>query len=283
MYNTLITATELNTLLSDNTVMILDCRFSLAGQGSADYGQRVYREGHLPGAVFMHLDDDLSSPIQATTGRHPLPDADKLAAKLRQSGLNKAQQVVVYDDCGGAMAARTWWLLRYLGHDAVALLDGGFPQWSAQGYAVCQDIPVLDEGDFVADLRADMNLSVEAVIRETSVGSVTLIDARGAERYRGEQEPIDPVAGHIPDALNRPLTDNLQDGYFKPAEQLLAEWNVLLEGRNPNTIVHYCGSGVTACHNLLSMERAGLSGARIYAGSWSEWIRDSARPVVTGE
>ncbi|MCO4759235.1 MAG: sulfurtransferase [Oceanospirillaceae bacterium] len=283
MYNTLITATELNTLISGSSVLILDCRFSLAGQGSADYGQRVYNEDHLPGAVFMHLEDDLSSPILPTTGRHPLPDVDKLSAKLQQSGLKKDQQVVVYDDCGGAMAARTWWLLRYLGHDAVALLDGGYPQWTAQGYAVSRDVVEPEEGDFIPQLRASMNVPVDDVVRETSKAHFTLIDARGAERYRGEQEPIDPVAGHIPGALNRPLTDNLQDGCFKSADQLSEEWRALLDGRTADTVVHYCGSGVTACHNLLSMEVAGLSGARIYAGSWSEWIRDPARPVATGE
>ncbi|WP_370277319.1 sulfurtransferase [Pontibacterium sp.] len=278
MYTTLITAPELNTLIENGNVLVLDCRFSLADAG---YGQRVYSEAHLSGACFMHLDDDLSSPITPKTGRHPLPDVDKLADKLRSYGLNNNLQVVVYDDCGGAMAARTWWLLRWLGHDAVAVLNGGYPHWVQAGFEVTQAVPQAEPGNFAVSLRDEMNLSVDEVLKSLDDQSITLVDARGAERYRGEQEPIDPVAGHIPGALNRPLTDNLENGLFKSAEQLQAEWQQLLGTVDPQRIVHYCGSGVTACHNQLAMAVAGITGTRIYAGSWSEWIREPARPIAT--
>lgn len=278
MYTTLITAPELNTLIKNGNVQILDCRFSLA---DADYGQRVYSEAHLPGACFMHLDNDLSSPITPESGRHPMPDVDKLADKLRSYGLNSDQQVVVYDDCGGAMAARTWWLLRWLGHDAVAVLNGGYPHWVEAGLEVTQAMPQTEHGDFAVNLRDEMNVSVDEVLKSLDDQTITLVDARGAERYRGEQEPIDPVAGHIPGALNRPLTDNLENGLFKPAAQLQAEWQQLLGSAGPQEIVHYCGSGVTACHNQLAMMVAGITGTRIYAGSWSEWIREPKRPIAT--
>ncbi|MDI3323575.1 sulfurtransferase [Pontibacterium granulatum] len=278
MYTTLITAPELHALIEQDDTLVLDCRFSLADAG---YGQRVYREAHLPGACFMHLDDDLSSPITPQTGRHPLPDVDKLADKLRSYGLNNNQQVVVYDDCGGAMAARSWWLLRWLGHDAVAVLNGGYPHWVQAGFEVTQTVPKTECGDFAVCLRDDMNLSVDEVLKSLDDQSITLVDARGAERYRGEQEPIDPVAGHIPGALNRPLTDNLENGLFKSAGQLQVEWQQLLGTTEAQNVVHYCGSGVTACHNQLAMAVAGITGTRIYAGSWSEWIREPARPVAT--
>jgi len=278
MYTTLITAPELNTLIDQGDVLVLDCRFSLADVG---YGQRVYSEAHLPGACFMHLDEDLSSPITPQSGRHPLPVVDKLTEKLRSYGLNSNQQVVVYDDCGGAMAARTWWLLRWLGHDAVAVLNGGYPHWVDGGFEVTQAVPQTEGGSFAVCLRDEMNLSVDEVLKSLDDQSITLVDARGAERYRGEQEPIDPVAGHIPGALNRPLTDNLENGLFKSAEQLQAEWQQLLGTTEPQRVVHYCGSGVTACHNQLAMAVAGITGTRIYAGSWSEWIREPARPIAT--
>ena len=280
MYNTLIQPQELKALLESEQPLLLDCRFSLA---DVAYGQRVYDEGHIPGAFYLHLDDDLSSPITPDSGRHPLPNPEQLANRLRELGLSAARQVVVYDDCGGAMASRCWWLLRWLGHDAVALLDGGYPNWIAQGGAVDATLPQASAADFQAVLRADINLSVKEVSDQLANGTMVLVDARGAERYRGEQEPIDPVAGHIPTAINRPLTDNLQDGCFKSADQLAQEWSDLLAGQAIDTVVHYCGSGVTACHNMLAMEIAGLSGTRIYSGSWSEWIRDPARPIATGE
>lgn len=281
MYNTVISAEALQGLIGSGELVILDCRFSLADTG---YGIRVFHEGHVPGACYLHLDDDLSSPITPQSGRHPLPDSEALAETLRRCGVNNRSQVVVYDDCGGAMAARAWWLLRWLGHEAVAVLDGGYPAWVAQGGKPNAEVVAPVRGDLCARVCAEMNLSAEQIC--TLAARTLLVDARSAERYRGEQEPIDPVAGHIPGAVNRPLTDNLTDGVFKPADQLRQEWEAVLalgaDAIEPSDIVHYCGSGVTACHNLLAMEHAGLSGSRIYAGSWSEWIRDPERPIATG-
>lgn len=277
MYNTIISAQALQSLIGSDELVVLDCRFSLADSG---YGARVYSESHVPGAHYLHLDDDLSSPITPHSGRHPLPDIEQLSGLLHRCGVSSSSQVVVYDDCGGAMAARAWWLLRWLGHDAVAVLDGGYPAWSAAGGEQSVVPAAQGSGNFTVRLREDMNLDVEQVAALPA--RILLVDARGAERYRGEQEPIDPVAGHIPGAVNRPLTDNLNNGVFKPADQLRHEWEALLGVVEPAEVVHYCGSGVTACHNLLAMEYAGLNGSRIYAGSWSEWIRDPQRPVATG-
>jgi thiosulfate/3-mercaptopyruvate sulfurtransferase len=196
--------------------------------------------------------------------------------------VSKETQVVVYDDCGGAMAARAWWLFRLLGHTQVAVLDGGYPAWLAAGLSVTDQLPSPLPGNFVAEPEMSMILPLEQVTGSVSGG--VLIDARTPERFRGEQEPIDPVAGHIPGAVNRPLQLNLTaDGVFKSAELLRQEWLDFIADYQPQQVVHYCGSGVTACHNLLAMEHAGLHGAKVYPGSWSEWIRDPQRPVATGE
>lgn len=279
MYNTLINTHTLVARLGEKDQIIFDCRFNLA---DPEAGKRAYQAGHIPGAFYLHLDQDLSSPITPTTGRHPLPDPQQLANKLAVYGLNENTQVFVYDDISGAFAARTWWLLRWLGHPAVAVLDGGLPAWLEQGAALEQNLPALPKqrGYFTAQLEPDYFLTTAQL---TQQHAYQLIDARNAERFRGELEPIDPIAGHIPGAKNRPLTDNLVDGRFKTAEQLKQEWSNQLAGRNPEDIVHLCGSGVSACHNLLAMEVAGLSGSRLYVGSWSEWIRDPQRPIAIGE
>ena len=279
MYKTLINTQTLVARLGQKDQIIFDCRFSLTDPSA---GERAYQAGHISGAFYLHLDQDLSSPITATTGRHPLPNPEQLANKLAVYGLNENTQVFVYDDISGAFAARTWWLLRWLGHEAVAVLDGGLPAWVEQGGSLEQNPPALpqDSGNFKAQLHANYFLSA-AELSQTH--PYQLIDARSSERFRGELEPIDPIAGHIPGALNRPLTDNLVNGQFKPASQLKQDWEAKLAGQSPEDIVHMCGSGVSACHNLLAMEVAGLSGSRLYAGSWSEWIRDSKRPVATGD
>lgn len=279
MYKTLVNTQTLVAQLGKKDQIIFDCRFSLADPAA---GERAYQAGHIPGAIYLHLDHDLSSPITATTGRHPLPDPERLANKLAAYGLNENTQVFVYDDVSGAFAARTWWLLRWLGHEAVAVLDGGLPAWLAQGGSLEQNTPALAQqvGNFKAQLQANYFLSTEAL---SQAHPYQIIDARSAERFRGEQEPIDPIAGHIPGALNRPLTDNLVNGHYKSATQLKQEWQAKLAGSNPSEIVHMCGSGVSACHNLLAMEVAGLTGSRLYVGSWSEWIRDPQRPIATGE
>lgn len=276
MYQTIVSAGTLNLHLNRDDWVIFDCRFNLMDTGA---GFTAYQQGHIPGAHYLHLDNDLSSAITPDSGRHPLPVPEKLAHILGQAGVSSQTQVVVYDDCGGAMAARAWWLLRWLGHDAVAVLDGGYPLW-LQNYSGSTDIPKATISGFEPARRDTMNLSTPQLLTELSGSDTLLVDARSEERFLGKAEPIDPIAGHIPGAENRPLTDNLDNGQFKSAGQLKTEWLELLQGAQPGNVVHMCGSGVTACHNQLAMEIADLSGSRLYAGSWSEWIRDASRPVA---
>ncbi len=279
MYKTLINTQSLVARLGQKDQIIFDCRFNLADPSA---GEQAYQAGHIPSAFYLHLDDDLSSPIQADTGRHPLPDIKNFANKLAAYGLNRNTQVFVYDDNSGAFAGRTWWLLRWLGHEAVAVLDGGLTAWIAAGGALEQTQAQKPKhvGNFQAQIQADYFLTTAAL---SQPHPYQLIDARSAERFRGELEPIDPIAGHIPGALNHPLTDNLSNGQFKSPETLKQEWEAKLAGKSAREIVHMCGSGVSACHNLLAMEIAGLSGSRLYVGSWSEWIRDPKRPIATGD
>jgi thiosulfate/3-mercaptopyruvate sulfurtransferase len=280
MLTTLISASVLAERLNDSDAqtVVLDCRSYLLDPGQ---GLRSYREGHIPTAVFIDMETDLSAPITPTSGRHPLPDFTQLSTTLAQSGISAATQVVVYDDCSGAMAVRAWWLLRMLGHTAVAVLDGGYPAWLAADYPITDKVAQVVPGDFSGEPDLSMILPLQQVAEFTTTG--LLIDARSAERYRGEQEPIDPVAGHIPGAFNRPLQQNLTaDGLFKPVAVLQQEWRRFMADYEPQQVAHYCGSGVTACHNLLAMEHAGLHGSKLYPGSWSEWIRDPQRPVATG-
>lgn len=276
MYTTIVDSQTLKQHLDHPDWLVLDCRFNLADVG---YGERMYAESHIPGAHYLHLDHDLSSPITPESGRHPLPDTEKLAAKLIELGLSQDTQVVSYDDCGGAFAVRAWWLLRWLGHAAVAVLDGGFPEWQQQQGPLETGKPAAPQaGNFRPRLQADFIVDTQALLDSPKW---LIVDARAAERFRGEHEPIDPVAGTIPGAVNRPLTDNLDNGLFKPAEQLRAEWKSILGDTEPAKVVHLCGSGVTACHNQLALEIAGIFNTRLYPGSWSEWIRDPARPVAT--
>lgn len=279
MYRTLIDVEALAAL--EGAALILDCRFNLADTAA---GERAYAESHLPGALYAHLDRDLSSPIRAQSGRHPLPDPAWLYAKLVAAGLTAKRQVVVYDDAGGATAARAWWLLRWLGHGAVAVLDGGWQAWVEAGQALESDRAQRLSADQPIPVTTDAAqlIEVQALQQALASAEVLLVDARAAERYRGEVEPIDAIAGHVPGAINAPLTDNLQGGRFLAPERLRERWSALLAGRDAGSVVHMCGSGVTACHNLLAMEHAGLAGSRLYAGSWSEWIRDPKRPLATG-
>ncbi|WP_020558406.1 sulfurtransferase [Thiofilum flexile] len=277
MYQTLISVPTLVENLSNPDWLILDCRFSLA---DTELGRFMYEGSHIQGAYYLHLDHDLSSPITPLTGRHPMPDAEQLSAKLRACGLNNDTQVVVYDDNIGAMAARAWWLLRWLGHDQVAVLDGGFDAWQKAQAPVTSELPAPRQGHFTAHSRADYSVEANALMQPNHAWQ--LVDARAAERFRGEKEPIDPIAGHIPNAWNRPLTDNVAGIYFKAPEVLRAEWEALLKDTPVEQVVHMCGSGVTACHNQLAMEHAGLTGSKLYPGSWSEWIRDPERPIALG-
>lgn len=279
-YTTLISAEQLAQHIGAPDWVVFDCRFSLADTGA---GAKAYRFGHIPGARHADLDRDLSSRITDSTGRHPLPDFKLLSKKLGAWSVSNASQVIVYDDAGGAFAGRMWWLLRCLGHDRVAVLDGGIRQWQKSGYPVTTVLPSVKPAEFRAYLDDSYWLGAGELQNGLAGKTVKLIDARTPERYRGEQEPVDPVAGHVPGALNHPFQMNLQaDGRFRSAGQLREQFSAAIGDTPPERIVHMCGSGVTACHNLLAMEVAGLSGSRLYAGSWSEWIRNKNRPVATG-
>jgi thiosulfate/3-mercaptopyruvate sulfurtransferase len=263
--------------LDDPGWMVFDCRHDLAQPGA---GIAEHARSHVPGAHFLHLDRDLASPPDGRNGRHPLPDPDRLASTLRALGLSRVTQAVAYDAQGGAFAARLWWLLRWMGHDAVAVLDGGWQKWLAESRPVTSQPASRSSGDFRAALRGG-RLGADEVLQ--GIGSLTLLDARAPDRYRGENETLDPVGGRIPGALNRFYRDNLgADGRFKQPGALRADFERVLGGRDPGNVVHYCGSGVTACHNLLAMSVAGYAPTRLYAGSWSEWSSDPARPVERG-
>lgn len=278
-YTTLVDAATLRAHLDDPSWVVVDVRHQLADPG---YGERAYAAGHLPGAFFLHCDRDLSAALTGRNGRHPLPDPEKLAERLGGIGIGTPTQVVVYDDAQGMIAGRLWWLLRWLGHDRVALLDGGLPAWQAAGGELTTLLPTPVPAVLVA--RAGMaTVDAGQVLENLETPHMRLIDARGADRFRGENETMDPVAGHIPGAVNRCFKDNLlPDGRFKPAAELRAEWLAVLAGALPEQVVHQCGSGVSACLNLVAMEIAGLPGARLYPGSWSEWCADPGRPVARG-
>jgi thiosulfate/3-mercaptopyruvate sulfurtransferase len=259
---------------------LFDCRFSLS---EPELGRRAYASGHLPHAVYAHLDDHLSGSITPASGRHPLPDATRLADWLGRCGVDSETDVVAYDDMGGAFAVRLWWLLRWLGHQHTALLDGGLQAWVAAGGALSTNTPAPTGRLFAPQPDDRLWLSTRDLVAGLGDKTIQVIDARAQERFRGEVEPIDPVAGHIPDAINLPLSGNLDDaGRFLGAAALRKRFANAIGARPPELIAHSCGSGVNACHNLLAMELAGLPGSRLYAGSWSEWIRDPARPVAVG-
>ena len=276
-YGTLLDCAILAAHLDDANWIVFDCRHQLADPSA---GEAAYAKGRLPGAVFLHLDRDLSSPMNGGNGRHPLPDPRVLAQQLGAAGVSSASQVVVYDDAGGMIAGRLWWLLRWLGHDRVALLDGGINQWLREGRLLTTELPKLVPAVFEMSLR-DYVVSTELIESNLASGDLCVVDARSPDRFRGENETLDPVGGHIPGARNRFFRDNLEaDGGFRPAAELRREFLGLLAGVEPGQVVMQCGSGVSACHNLLAMEIAGLSGARLYAGSWSEWCSNLTRPVA---
>jgi thiosulfate/3-mercaptopyruvate sulfurtransferase len=279
MYTTLISAATLARHLEDPAFIVVDCRHNLS---DVDAGERAYRSAHLPGAVFLHLDRDLSGVKTGRNGRHPLPEIDALAARFGRAGIDATRQVVAYDQNNGMAASRLWWLLHWLGHQAVAVLDGGVDRWRAEGRPLTDALPAPRATRFVPGPAAP-TASTKEILRHLGDNALLVLDARAPERYRGEVEPIDPVAGHIPGARNRPYTDNLTpQGTFKPAATLRAEYAALLGSSPPDAVVHQCGSGVTACHNALAMSIAGLPGSRLYPGSWSEWIADPTRPTARG-
>lgn len=277
-FTTLISPDQLSSRLGQPGWAIFDCRFDLA---DTEKGERAYRAGHIPGAVYAHLDRHLSGPITPASGRHPLPDSEVFQRWLGGQGISNSSQVVAYDDSGGSMAVRLWWLLRWLGHYRVAVLDGGWPGWIAAGLPVTRQIVAPRHATFSGVPDTSMVVTTQSLLAADA--GLQLVDMRTAERFRAEQEPIDPVAGHIPGAVNLPLQRHLRpDGRFLPPAELLELYRPLTRDRQPEELVFMCGSGVTACHGILAMAVAGLPGARVYAGSWSEWIRDPARPVATG-
>jgi thiosulfate/3-mercaptopyruvate sulfurtransferase len=280
MFTTLIDAGALEALAPD-AVALFDCSFDLSDPAA---GHRRFLEAHVPGARYLHLDRDLAGTPDGSNGRHPLPDPECFAKSMRANGLRTGQQVVAYDASGGAFAARLWWLLRWIGHDAVAVLDGGIQAWmTAGGRTVSGEPDAPLPGDFVAAPREGWTVDAEAVLANIDAEAFTVLDARSAGRFRGEPNPMDPVPGRIPGARNRFYGDNLaEDGRFKPAAVLAEEFDAILQQVPARGLVLQCGSGVTACHNALALELIGRSGARLYPGSWSEWISDPVRPVARG-
>ncbi len=281
IFTTLVDTDTLARHLADPRWVVVDCRFTLTDTGA---GRRAWIAGHIPGARYAHLEEDLSSPIGPRTGRHPLPDPNVLARKLGAWGIDESKQVVVYDDTFGAMASRLWWLLRWLGHESVALLDGGYPKWVREKKPVTPEAPAVHPVTFHPRVNNTLWVNADFVERARQDEAFVVLDARAEERFRGEIELLDKVAGHVPGAVNAVYEDNLDiSSEFLSAEELRERYLDLLGGIVPDQAIHMCGSGVTACHNVLAMEHAGLPGAKLYAGSWSEWITDPNRPVATGE
>jgi thiosulfate/3-mercaptopyruvate sulfurtransferase len=280
MYTTLIEPAELVAVMEDPRCAILDCRFDLA---QPDWGERVYAAGHIPHALYAHLDRDLAAAVHAASGRHPLPSPAQWSRTLSHWGIDAGVQVVAYDQGNGAYAARLWGLMRWVGHTNVAVLNGGYAVWLAAGLPVSTAFDVRAASHFTPHASALGTLDADAIERALAQQEILLIDARAADRFAGENEKIDPVAGHIPGAKNQPFAGNLDaQGRFLSPSALRARWQAVLGARPASELVSMCGSGVTACHNLLALEIAGLPGARLYPGSWSEWIRDPGRPIARG-
>ena len=279
-YTTLISTEDLAAGIADPLWVVFDCRHDLM---DVEAGRRAWNVDHLPGARFAHLDEDLSGPKTGRTGRHPLPDVAAFAQWLGAQGVDAHRQVVAYDASGGYYAARLWWMLRWLGHDRVAVLDGGYPQWKLEGRALTQAAPQVEPTTFTPHRRDALRVDAATVLASLRAPDMLVVDARTPERFAGRNETMDPVGGHIPGAVNRFFQLNLDGaGLFKPAGTLREEFTAVIGGRTAAQVVHQCGSGVTACHNLLAMEVAGLTGSRLYPGSWSEWCADPARPVARG-
>ncbi|MGC1389065.1 MAG: sulfurtransferase [Steroidobacteraceae bacterium] len=281
-FYTTIDVASLKALIGAPGIAVLDCRFDLAAPGA---GRQAYLRQHIRGARYADLNRDLSGPLTSSSGRHPLPAPDVVAGRFGELGIGDATQVIAYDDANGAFAARAWWLLRWLGHARVAVLDGGMKAWIAAGGSLESGEP--PEG---AAQRLTPRIEEGAVLGTAELVEALkdrrrlLVDARAPERFAGSVEPLDPVAGHVPGAVNQPFAVNLSpDGRFLPPAELKRRWLERLAGAAPGDVIAMCGSGVTACHNLLALELAGLHGAKLYAGSWSEWIRDPKRPVARGE
>ena len=281
MHKTLIDPSTLAASLTDPNWIVIDCRFDLTNPSK---GEELYREAHIPGARYAHLDRHLSGAKTGTNGRHPLPSSDQIVRNFCDLGISPGMQVVAYDEDSGMFAARLWWMLRWMGHDAVAVLDGGLSRWRREAHPVRGGVESSTPGTFKGAPRPGWRLSADDVLKDLKNPIRKLVDARSPERYRGIGETLDPVGGHIPGAANYFFQQNLTaEKTFKSPEDLQTQWNAVLKGTDPKDVVVYCGSGVTACHNLLALEHAGLHGVKIFPGSWSEWSADSTRPVATTE
>lgn len=280
MFDKLIGVQALAAQLDNPGWRVFDCRHDLQ---NPEYGKQAYALGHIPGARFLHLDRDLSGPPTGRNGRHPLPDVDTFAALMSACGVGTDTQVVAYDNEAGVFAARLWWMLRWLGHDKVAVLDGGLAGWRRAKLPLETEVRKVPAARFEPQ-PCDQTVDSATVLAQLHTPQTLILDARSEERFAGQNETLDPVGGHIPGAKNRFYFDNLDDAgcFFKPAHELRAEFDALLQGRDPKNVVQQCGSGVTACHNLLAMELAGLCGSKLYVGSWSEWCSDASRPMATG-
>ncbi len=279
-FTTLIEPGELAPHLGDPRWVIVDCRFDLANPNA---GREQFRSGHIPGARYAHLNEDLSGPITPRSGRHPLPHPEEFARRLGAWGIDARSQLVAYDDAAGAIAARLWWMLRWVGHEAAAVVNGGLKAWLAAGLPLDVEEPRVTPATYVARPRPEEALPVDEVVSALADRSIVLVDARSADRFAGQNETIDPIAGHVPGARSHPFMSNLDaERRFLPAHVLRERWSKTLGTASADQVVTMCGSGVTACHHLLALQVAGLAGARLYPGSWSEWIRDDTRPTATG-
>ena len=273
----LISTFELAAMRDDPTLVIVDTRHDLM---NPSIGRDAYAAGHIPGAIYLSIDEDLSAAKTGKNGRHPLPSPEAFAATLGAKGINNASKVIVYDQGSAMFVGRLWWMLRWVGHDNVQVLDGGIAQWVKEGRPTETAGNVRSVTTFTASPRDEMRLTAAQTQAALAQPERRILDARAPERYRGEVEPVDPVAGHIPGAFNRPFSTNLRDGVYKPADELRAEFEALLAGRKPEALIHQCGSGVSALANMIAMEHAGLAGSKLYAGSWSEWCADASRPIA---
>ncbi|HTT01562.1 MAG TPA: sulfurtransferase [Steroidobacteraceae bacterium] len=278
-YTTLIEPAELAQLIGAADAAVIDCRHELA---RPDQGALWYAASHVPGALFAHLDRELSGPVTAASGRHPLPDPERFAGTLSRWGVDRTVQVIAYDQGNGAVASRLWWMLRWMGHPGVAVLNGGFAAWLEADLPLSSATQERQPRHFSSrPSGGGAPVATDELQRHLAQADITLVDARAADRFAGRNETLDPVAGHIPGARNHPFTLNLDaQGRFLSAAELARRWRATLANAPAASVVSMCGSGVTACHNLLALELAGMPGARLYAGSWSEWIRDPARPVA---
>ncbi len=277
MPSPLISTSELTAIANDPRLVIVDTRHDLM---NPLIGRDAYAAAHIPGAIYLSIDDDLSGVKTGKNGRHPLPEPHAFAATLGEKGISNQSLVVVYDQGSAMFVGRLWWMLRWLGHDNVFVLDGGMAQWQKEGRAVETVVNVRTPTTFSASPREQMRLTAAQTLASLTDPTRRILDARADERYRGEVEPVDPVAGHIPGAFNRAFPNNLRDGMFKPADELKREFEAILAGRSPEQLIHQCGSGVSALANMIAMEHAGLRCSALYAGSWSEWCSDAARPVA---